>query len=315
MSSQSSRKNTLRIFHVVHGQKLEPLTLSFRGFLLDCQSRNLSSGSLRFYRQKLEPLLTFLLALGITDAAQVEPSHLRQWLLHLQDSGHNPGGQHGHFRAARAFFAWLEREGELDASPVRRIKAPRVPEELLEPASLESVRAMLQVCDRKTATGARDYSVLLALADTGARAGEVCATNLGDVDLTTGSILIRRSKSRRPRVVFLGVRSLKALLSYLRFRGVQDDAPLWTAREGGRLSYTGLRDIVRRRAKQVGVEAPTLHSFRRLFALTMLQSGGDLLSVARMLGHGSLGVTQRYIRQTTADLGAVHAANAPSRLL
>jgi site-specific recombinase XerD len=174
MSSQKSTKNTLRILRIVQGQKLEPLTLSFREFLLDCQSCNLSAGTLRFYSQKLEPLLTFLLALGITDARQVEPSHLRQWLLHLQDTGHNPGGQHGYFRAARAFFAWLEREGKLDTRPVRRIKSPRVPEELLEPASLEAVRAMLQVCQRKTETGARDYSVLLAVADTGARAGEVC---------------------------------------------------------------------------------------------------------------------------------------------
>ena len=139
----TTRKNLLRI---LKGSELYPLTLSFREFLIDCQSRNLSPGTLRFYRQKLEPLLAYLGAQGIPEPGQVEPRHLRR------------------------FFSWLHREGEIDSNPMQRLKAPSEPEEPLAPASVHQNRAMLSVCDRKTEMGARDHSLILALADTGARA-------------------------------------------------------------------------------------------------------------------------------------------------
>jgi site-specific recombinase XerD len=113
-------------------------------------------------------------------------------------------------------------------------------------------------------------------------------------------------------VAFLGRRSLKALLAYLRFRpDAGDEDPLWTTRSGGRMAYTTLRDVLRRRARQAGVEPPSLHSMRRLFATASLASGADLLSVSRMLGHCNLATVRRYIRQLQSDLQAVHEKHSP----
>jgi len=302
-------ENTLRIFELCQSSTLR---LDLQAFLLDARARNLSPGSIRFYQQKLEPLLDFLAGLHVSDSASVSSSHLRLWLVHLQEQDHTPGGVHCFYRAAKAFFSWMLREEIIERNPMKRVRSPRVPQENLAPVSMAEVRALHEVCDTKTLCGLRDRAILLCLLDSGCRASEFVALDLNDIDLKTGALFVRCGKGRKPRVTFLGAKSRRELLRYLRKRGqVAADAPLFARREGGRLTYSGLRDIVRRRARQAGIVSPSLHSFRRGFALEALRHGADIYSLQRMMGHASLTVLQRYLRQTQGDLQRIHERSSP----
>ena len=73
-----------------------------------------------------------------------------------------------------------------------------------------------------------------------------------------------------------------------------------------RLSYDSLRGILTRRAKDAGVEEPSLHDFRRAFALTMLRNGTDVFTLAKLMGHETIAVLQRYLKQTNQDTEAAH---------
>ncbi|HET8685343.1 MAG TPA: tyrosine-type recombinase/integrase, partial [Methanosarcina sp.] len=77
------------------------------------------------------------------------------------------------------------------------------------------------------------------------------------------------------------------------------------------LTYGGLRGIITRRSKQVGISTPSLHSFRRAFAINMLRAGVDLVTLARLMGHTSLTVLQRYLKQIPDDLRIAHAKGSP----
>ena len=77
------------------------------------------------------------------------------------------------------------------------------------------------------------------------------------------------------------------------------------------MTHTGLRDIVRRRGKDAGVLAPTLHAFRRGFAILSLRNGADVYSLQRLLGHTTLQVLRRYLEQTEADLQEAHRKTGP----
>jgi integrase/recombinase XerD len=146
--------------------------------------------------------------------------------------------------------------------------------------------------------------------DTGARAQEFISIDLEDVDLVTGVILIRHGKGGKPRTVFLGKKSRKALRTYLRSRQDNSSA-LWVSKSNERLTYWGLRQIMRRRAEKAGVQKPSLHSFRRFFAITMLRNGTDLVTLARLLGHSDLQVLERYLNQLPEDLQAAHYKASP----
>jgi len=62
------------------------------------------------------------------------------------------------------------------------------------------VARLLASCDRRTAMGRRDYTMLLMLARLGLRAGEVAALRLDDVDWRAGEIDIPGKGGRRERL-------------------------------------------------------------------------------------------------------------------
>jgi len=116
----------------------------------------------------------------------------------------------------------------------------------------------------------------------------------------------------------VGGKARRALASYLRVRAdVGDAAPLFATVTGGRLTYAGLRAVVRRRASKAGIStAPTLPSFRRDFAIACLRNGVDVYSLQRLMGHADLTILRRYLAQTVEDVRKAHARSGPvDRLL
>lgn len=293
--------------------KSSDLARDVLGFLVDRQARGLSRRTVNFYRDELANLVRFLKEQGILETQAVSAAHLRAFLLNLAER-RNGGGVHAGYRAVRAFFRWYEGEYEPSGwtNPIRKVSAPKVVQEVLPPANLADVKAMLDTCKRRTFTGDRDRAILLGLLDSGLRASEFLALNLEDLSLDTGAIVVHRGKGGKFRTAFLGHKALRATLDYLRHRqDVAPTSPLWVTCAGGRLTYWGLRQILRRRAERAGVPAPSPHDFRRAFALVSLRNGVDLISLQRLLGHSDLSVIRRYLAQTDEDLRSAHAKAGP----
>lgn len=284
-------------------------------FLIERKARGCAKGTLSFYQQKLKPFLEYCESQVIQNVLQITPNLIRQYLLYLEETNHNPGGIHAGFRAIRAFLFWYEDEVEPESwsNPIQKVKAPRVPVEPLEPVEFETVSQLLETCQSNTFTDVRDKAILLFLLDTGVRAGEFLSINIEDVNQARGDILIRHSKGKKPRYVYIGKHSKRAIRKYLKFR--KDDNPaLWVTHpryDSFRLTYDGLRSVIVRRAKKAGVETPSLHDFRRAFALSMLRSGTDIFTLAKLMGHKGISVLQRYLHQTHQDTEEAHRRASP----
>lgn len=288
------------------------LLIWVEAFLVDRKAQNVTPGTIRYYRQKIKLFTDYCDSQVITRISQLTPDVLRRFLLRLDETGHNPGGIHSAYRSLRAFLLWYEAEAEPEGwkNPIRKVKAPKVPEEILEPVALETVRQMVENCPDVGFTGIRDRALLWCLLDTGVRAMECLALNLDDFD-TTGAVIVRQGKGRKPRTVFLGKKARRAFRAYLKKRTDKNPAA-WITRHGSRLRYAGLRAILAYRAKRAGVPSPTAHDFRRAFALAMLRNGVDLITLARLMGHSSLAVLTRYLRQIDADLREAHKRGGPA---
>ncbi|MBC7265169.1 MAG: tyrosine-type recombinase/integrase [Chloroflexi bacterium] len=293
-----------------------PLSLDVQAFLTDCQARNLSANTIRIYRVNLLAFQKWLRQQDVQDIADLTTGHIRYYLTSLQKS-HNPGGVHQAYRVLKTFCRWLHVEGIIESNPMVRVSPPRVPQEPLDPVPMSDVKRMLQTCERRTFTGDRDRAIMLCLLDSGARASEFLSLNVGDVNLGTGAVVVRQGKGRKFRTAFLGSKALRALAQYLRHRPeVMPADPLWIARDGERLTYWGLRQVLERRAHKAGVPIPSPHSFRRAFALTMLRNGCDVMTLQKLMGHSDLSVLRRYLAQTENDLAEAHKRASPvDRLL
>ncbi len=175
-------------------------------FMIDRKSAGLADGNLRFYRQKLKLAADFCNAQAVQTIDQITPSFLRQYLLVLEETGHNAGWRHSAFRVTRAFFLWYEEKAEPEGwnNTIHKLKAPKVPTELMEPVPIRTVFRIVNICREGTFTRDRDEAMLLCLLDTGARSSEFLVMDLEDLDEAQGTILIRKGKGNKPRIAYLG---------------------------------------------------------------------------------------------------------------
>lgn len=281
-------------------------------YLHACRSRNLSSGTIEFYEKKLSAFLNFCSDLAIMDTTQISADNIRQFLIYLEERKHKPAGIHCYYRAIKTFLKWYEREVEPAdwRNPINKVKAPFVPLEPLDPVSIDTIKAMMETCKRGRLSDARDKAALLVLLDTGMRLAEFLSLNREDLDPITGTILIRSGKGRKPRNVYLGDKSRQTLRRYLKERNDYNPA-LWVIQSGERLTETGLRMMLRRRAAKAGVLVPSPHDFRRAFALERWRAGVDILTLSKLMGHTSLQVLNRYIKQIGEDLSLAAKRSSP----
>jgi len=288
------------------------LPIVVESFLIDRKSQGLSPDTIDLYTKKLKYFLRYCEKQALTQVSQLTSDLIRRFLLELSET-HNPGGVHACFRPLRTMLYWSEEEEIMPAgwrNPIRRVKAPNLPTDPIEPVHIEEISLLLKSC-QSNYSGVRDKAMILGLLDTGARAKEFLNINLEDIDLATGAVMIRQGKGRKPRMVFFGRKTIRAIRSY--FRNRHDNNPaLWASIHGDRMTYSALRCLLRRRAEIVGLrEIPTPHDFRRAFALTMLRNGVDIFALQKLMGHSDLQILRRYLAQTDEDIHIAHMRGSP----
>lgn len=289
-----------------------PIARAVNQFLLDCEARNLTLGTLRFYRQRLRLFAAFVAARGITDPKDITPTLLREYIASYSDR--SPYYQHQHARVLKTFFRFLVRDGLLAVSPMAAVRLPRLPKDLLDPFSPDDVRALLDACEYK-----RDRAIVLTLLDSGVRANELLALDVGDFNAQTGTLRVRLGKGRKTRLTFVGPQTREAITDYLAERGdLALTEPLFATLTHGqkRMTFFGLQSLLGRLGRAAGVKPVGAHRFRRTFAIESLRAGMPLPQLAAIMGHEGLATLQRYLRLVADDLREAHEAHgAVDRLL
>jgi site-specific recombinase XerD len=126
--------------------------------------------------------------------------------------------------------------------------------------------------------------------------------NIGDVSLDPIPYVVLIGKGRKQRTCPLWTRTIEAIRAWLAERQPEpcSVAALFVNTRGGRLSRSGVADILRRltsRAKISPHHAPrvTPHVIRHTTAMHLLQSGVDITTIAAWLGHAQLATTHGYV--------------------
>jgi integrase/recombinase XerD len=149
----------------------------------------------------------------------------------------------------------------------------------------------------------RDRALLHTLFTSGMRREEVSNLNRADVQDGHARQALITGKGSKERLVFFDDAALRAIRAYLEARADRH-APLFLRHDLGRgkqpgpggrrwrLSPKGVWDVVKRYAREVGVEATT-HDFRHAKASVMLNRGAKLSEVQDILGHASPETTKK----------------------
>jgi integrase/recombinase XerD len=226
--------------------------------------------------------------LGERRLGRLTISDLRQWRSALMARKLSSWTRHGHVRAVRRFFRWLEIEGHTPANLAARLELPKL---VFIPCPGIDYRDMLAMV-RAARDCPRDYALVLVLADTAARVGGVAGLTIADLDLAGGRAIVTE-KGSKSRPVFFRPRTAAALADYIDQRKV---GPVFLSVKGGRrLLPSGIYQALERLAARAGVtDHWNPHSFRHGAARAMLRSGANLAQVSQILGHSDVGVTVKF---------------------
>lgn len=147
-------------------------------------------------------------------------------------------------------------------------------------------------------------AILMTAYGAGLRISEACSLETSDIDSKRMLIHVHEGKGAKDRYVMLSERLLDVLRTYWK-----------TARPQGRFLFPGAipgRSIttsaVQRVLHQVVVQCHfnkrvTAHSLRHGFATHLLETGTDIRTIQRLLGHSSVQTTARYTRVTERHIG------------
>ena len=176
--------------------------------------------------------------------------------------------------------------------------------------SQTQAKALLRACDRRRATGRRDYAVIVLMLRLGLRAGEVALLRLDDLDWRAGQVTVHGKGGRIDRLP-LPVDVGEAIAGYLhrgRPRTAAREVFVATIRPEVGLGRGGVSSIVRRACTRAGLTPFGAHRLRHTAAGEMLRVGGSLTEIGQVLRHRSAGSTAAYARVDVERLRTIARA-------
>ena len=181
--------------------------------------------------------------------------------------------------------------------PTSTSSSRRRPPEVLSEA--EAI-ALLKACSTRAPTGLRNRALIAVLWRCGLRISEALALELRDVDLQAGTVRVRHGKGDRPRTVGLDEQTTALLARWLdRRRKLSPGgrAPIFCTLQGGRLDSSYVRRMLPRLAAKAGIDRRVhAHGLRHTYAAELAREGTAINVIRDALGHTSLAVTDRYLR-------------------
>lgn len=174
-----------------------------------------------------------------------------------------------------------------------KLKLSKIPKLLPKFLSYKEIEKSLQLIDRSSWLGKRDYALILFLYATGTRISECLELGRGDID---GEWLhVRHAKGEKERVIPIAKVAKKAIEEYLTAFKYEKDF-IWANYKGDKLSRISAYKITQ---KYLGVSP---HVLRHSYATSLISGGADLRVVQELLGHSSLLTTQIYTHIQKQDL-------------
>jgi len=195
-----------------------------------------------------------------------------------------------------SLFDWLVSSGLIAANPAsgfrRRTYFKRIPSE-------SEMSRLLAASNRRSGVGSRDHAIAELMYSAGAWSEQVCRLDCADLDLASGTARVRYRG--HVRVLLAGSAACCALQDYLqcsrpRFVQRPEEAALFLASDGRRLTIYKIRTILRRLARKAGIEPVTPQQIRQACATHLLQAGAELRDVQQLLRHVQPDTLQKMLR-------------------
>ena len=215
---------------------------------------------------------------------EIQMETIEQYKAARLSAGLSPATVSIELRILKTMFNQAVQWELMDENPVRGVGLPKANDTTVRFLRKDEISALLSTI--KTSGELRFHRLVLAYLYTGARRSELLPPRFGwdNVDFLERTITINGKGSKR-RTIHINDALLKILTDI--------------QAEGNHVPFDLKPDHVSHKIKEfllrAGIANANVHSLRKTFGSTLLQSGlADLYTVSRLLGHSSIRTTEKY---------------------
>ena len=257
-----------------------------------------SPNTQRSYSLTLDELFAFSAGRSLTRAL------LQEWKASMHELA--PSTVNVKLSAVRRFVDEARRNGLISAEDAAHLSdIPNVRQRdnrLGNWLTREQAKELLQVPDRSTLKGKRNYAILALLVGCALRRRELAMLEMSDLQEREGRWVLAdlHGKDNRTRTVAVPLWVKHAINAWLKSAGLLEGKIFRSMTKGGKVASSSLSDwavwsVVQRSAEQIGIERFGAHDLRGTCAKLCRKSGGNLEQIKFLLGHSSIQTTERYL--------------------
>lgn len=263
------------------------------------------------YARAAAEFCEFLYAAGVKTLGHVEPIHVATYV-EVLGQARSPATVKQRLAAIRMLFDWLVVGQIVPTNPAASVRGPKhvVKRGKTPVLEREDARLLLEAIDTSSVVGLRDRAFVGLLVYSFARVGAAVAMRVEDFYANGRRWWIRLHEKGGKHHELPAHHNLEAWLhSYIEAAGIGDDRKGWLFRSAigrtGQLTDRPLLarnalDLVRRRARDAGINGDICnHTFRATGITAYLENGGTLENAQLIAAHESPRTTKLYDR--TAD--------------
>lgn len=267
------------------------MSIDIKNFVEDCRSRGLTDHTIETYRSNISTFLNFA-----GNPLDVDTPILCKFLDYLKvmdykrgkvtKKGVHPKTLKAYFSAISTYYDYLVYIRNLDNNPIlqfrrrylTRIKQQYNGENTRQLISIEQMQQLvtLDMLILETA-------ILMILAKTGVRRGEMIAIDRDDLNLEKKEIILKPKAKRTNRLVFFDDETAQVLRAYLEWRDkrTKSNALFVSRHDFKRINRNRVNEIVARHGSTLGLHDPgsslnqklTPHCFRHWFTTHLRRNG------------------------------------------
>jgi len=207
-------------------------------------------------------------------------------------------------RTPTDFSFWLLEEDHLPDNVLAKLRVPKAPRKMLQTLTSEEIARMLSCLNVNTQSGCRDAAIVSLFLDTGLRRAELIGLKMADLHMEDGWLKVMSKGQKERRIVPFDNKATRLLQRYVLHFQPKDGDPerVFLSLDGQSLSESAIASVFRRLADKADVPRLHVHLLRHTFATTYLVSGGDSLTLQRILGHETLEMTRRYFDHVASQV-------------
>lgn len=272
---------------------------AFEEFYAEKESKNLSTSTLRNYRQSYEYFMEFNDFGKDTTTDEIKPANIFHWIGTLKQEGISFNSINHYLRDVRAFLYWCMDSSRKYIEPAFKVEMVKGQEEPLKFFTDNDIAALLEKPKKSDSfTEWRSWAIVNWVLATGNRASTIVDVQFKDIDFKKKEITLRHTKNKRAQIIPLSSALETVIKEYSRVWRSEAEGESWLFPNIGeeQLTTNALRHSFAKYCNSRDVDQTNIHGLRHNFARAWIKNNGNMFALQQILGHQTLEMTRRYVK-------------------